>query len=79
MTGQVLSPQATAAITAWVRLMGAHAAMTMFAPAGDDGHSGVHTDMDHWLPVVDASGTYLGAVTQAILLKRFAADEVEHA
>ena len=31
------------------------------------------------LPVVDASGTYLGAVTQAILLKRFAADEVEHA
>lgn len=28
MTGQVLSPQVTAAVTAWVRLMGAHAAMT---------------------------------------------------
>lgn len=48
---------------------GGRAAMTQFAPSGDDGHNGVNADMDHWLPVVDAFLGRLGFDKPAIVGK----------
>lgn len=58
---------------AWVD-GGAQAAMTTFPPSGDDGHGGINTDMDHWLPVVDAFLGQLGFGKPAIVTKPPATD-----
>jgi dienelactone hydrolase len=58
---------------AWVD-GGGHAEMTTFPPSGDDGHSGLATDMDHWLPVVDAFLVQLRFDKQAIVVKPPASD-----
>jgi dienelactone hydrolase len=44
---------------AWVA-GGGVAEFPVFGPTGTDGHSGMVTDMDHWLPVVDAFLSRLG-------------------
>ena len=48
---------------------GAQAAMTTFPPSGEDGHSGINTDMEHWLPVVDAFLGQLGFNKPAIVTR----------
>jgi dienelactone hydrolase len=53
---------------------GGQAALTMFPPAGEDGHNGINTDMDHWLPVVDAFLVQLGFNKPAIVGKPAATD-----
>lgn len=53
---------------AWVD-GGGHADLTSFPPAGEDGHGGINTDMDHWLPVVDAFLGQLGFDKPAIVGK----------
>lgn len=44
---------------AWVG-GGGHAEFKAFAAVGEDGHAGLNTDMDHWLPVVDSFLGQLG-------------------
>jgi dienelactone hydrolase len=51
---------------AWVE-GGGHADLAAFGPSGEDGHSGLTRDMDHWLPVVDAFLTQLGFSQPAIV------------
>lgn len=51
---------------AWVD-GGGRAQFVTFGPAGDDGHLGVNTDMDHWLPVVDRFLRDLGFELPAIV------------
>jgi dienelactone hydrolase len=51
---------------AWVD-GGAKAQFTGLAAVGEDGHSGLGTDMDHWLPVVDAFLNQLGFDKPAIV------------
>lgn len=46
---------------------GGKAAMTTFGPVGADGHGGWASDMDHWLPVVDAFLAQLGFDQPAIV------------
>lgn len=58
---------------AWVN-GGAQASFTSLAPSGDDGHNGINTDMDHWLPVVDAFLGQLGFNKPAIVTKPPATD-----
>jgi dienelactone hydrolase len=53
---------------AWVD-GGAQAVLTSLPPSGDDGHGGINTDMDHWLPVVDAFLGQLGFNKPAIVGK----------
>jgi dienelactone hydrolase len=48
---------------------GGKADFKMFPPVGDDGHAGLNTDMDTWLPVVDAYLTKLGFDKAAIVVK----------
>lgn len=61
---------------AWVD-GGAPAAFTSFAPSGEDGHGGINTDMDHWLPVVDAFLGQLGFSKPAIVTKPSATEFAE--
>jgi len=51
---------------AWVR-GGGQAQLVTFAPSGENGHSGVGEDMDHWLPVVDRFLRDLGFDRPAIV------------
>ena len=51
---------------AWVE-GGARAQFAGFAAVGEDGHSGLGIDMDHWLPVVDAFLGQLGFDKPAIV------------
>ncbi len=53
---------------------GAQASFASFAPSGDDGHNGINSDMDHWLPVVDAFLGQLGFNQPAIATKPPATD-----
>lgn len=50
---------------AWVD-GGGKAELAAFGPTGDDGHGGLNTDMDHWVPVVDAFLNGLGFTAQAV-------------
>jgi dienelactone hydrolase len=51
---------------AWVE-GGGHAQFAALGPSGDNGHSGVGEDMDHWLPVVDRFLRELGFDRPAIV------------
>jgi dienelactone hydrolase len=51
---------------AWVE-GGGRADLAAFGPSGEDGHSGLTRDMDHWLPVVDAFLNQLGFNQPAIV------------
>jgi len=51
---------------AWVE-GGGHAQFAALSPSGDNGHSGVGEDMDHWLPVVDRFLRELGFDRPAIV------------
>jgi dienelactone hydrolase len=46
---------------------GGRADLTALGPSGEDGHSGLTRDMDHWLPVVDAFLNQLGFNQPAIV------------
>ena len=48
---------------------GGVAKFVAFGPSGEDGHSGLTRDMDHWLPVVDAFLADLGFTAAAIVVK----------
>ncbi|QDL56870.1 hypothetical protein EXZ61_18570 [Rhodoferax aquaticus] len=50
---------------AWVD-GGGQAVLATFGPSGDDGHGGLMTDMDHWVPAVDAFLIGLGFTAPAI-------------
>nr|WP_315489365.1 hypothetical protein [uncultured Rhodoferax sp.] len=60
-------------LKAWVD-GGAQASFVSLAPSGEDGHNGINTDMDHWLPVVDAFLGQLGFTKPAIVTKPLATD-----
>ena len=51
---------------AWVD-GGGHANLVAFGPSGENGHSGLTEDMDHWLPVVDEFLSQLGFDQPAIV------------
>ena len=61
---------------AWVD-GGGRASLAAFGPSGENGHSGLSEDMDHWLPVVDEFLGQLGfaqpAIAKAPLPSAFAA------
>ncbi|MBV8658791.1 MAG: dienelactone hydrolase family protein [Burkholderiales bacterium] len=48
---------------------GGRGALHQFDPVGNDGHTGMHDDMDHWLPVVDEFLNGQG-FTQAAIVDR---------
>ncbi len=48
---------------------GGRAELASFAASGDDGHNGLNTDMEHWLPVVDGFLAKLGFTQPAIAVK----------
>ena len=52
---------------AWTR-GGGQAQFTSFGPSGENGHSGLNEDMDHWLPVVDRFLQNLGFDQAAIVM-----------
>ena len=53
----------------WVKAWqdsGGQADLAFFAASGEDGHNGINSDMEHWLPVVDGFLAKLGFARPAI-------------
>lgn len=55
-------------VKAWLD-SGGRAELSSFPPSGEDGHNGINSDMEHWLPVVDRFLAKLGFNRPAIVVK----------
>lgn len=64
----------------WVKAWqdsGGQADLAFFAASGEDGHNGINSDMEHWLPVVDGFLAKLGFARPAIVVKPLASGFAE--